>query len=609
MSTVRCINFQPQSDRPLSPVVSEEANDLRALIIKGFHVIGALIVGGHGESVDIAREAVDSAIKLRKSLCVVVDDVHNSADLDLIGASVDSNGGEVRFFSSKRGNVKDLEAVSSIVYEEEPEKYIWERGCLLSCELPIKLPVYISANKKSDAQGVYFGAHEALIARFKDPQLTFMVESLKRNVEEVPDPVIVRGVELDSLTEVSDRRVSDVNMLPCSHFLADNKQISSVCAENAGVIQVTVLLNRSDKSSELNAPIAEFCPASEEARLWVVDYKLEVVCYAVKDLPLSYAISNLIIPALADQLNAMKSAILPYFLKQHPQLRPYHFTPPGILHPITVIYELTYGEMETKQVELRKSLHLRLGLPTDRPLLRVANSLKYLENNSNTKSSGKRGSTLLKDVHIGITSSGVSGGHISLVQGSYEYYHYLHDGFDDSGWGCAYRSLQTIISWFRQQHYTAIDVPTHREIQQALVDIGDKDPSLIGSREWIGAIELSYVLDKLLGVTCKVMNVRSGSELPEKCRELAVHFESQGTPIMIGGGVLAYTLLGVDYNETSGDCAFLILDPHYTGSDDLKKIVNSGWCGWKKAVDGKGKSFFLHDKFYNLLLPQRPDMV
>lgn len=76
-----------------------------------------------------------------------------------------------------------------------------------------------------------------------------------------------------------------------------------------------------------------------------------------------------------------------------------------------------------------------------------------------------------------------------------------------------------------------------------------------------------------------------------------------------GGGVLAYTLLGVDYNEASGDCAFLILDPHYTGSDDLKKIVNGGWCGWKKAVDSKGKNFFLHDKFYNLLLPQRPNMV
>ncbi|XLS89144.1 hypothetical protein HN51_065152 [Arachis hypogaea] len=25
-----------------------------------------------------------------------------------------------------------------------------------------------------------------------------------------------------------------------------------------------------------------------------------------------------------------------------------------------------------------------------------------------------------------------------------------------------------------------------------------------------------------------------------------------------------------------------------------EKIVNGGWCGWKKAVDSKGKNFFLH---------------
>lgn len=41
----------------------------------------------------------------------------------------------------------------------------------------------------------------------------------------------------------------------------------------------------------------------------------------------------------------------------------------------------------------------------------------------------------------------------------------------------------------------------YREIQQSLVEIGDKDPLFIGSREWIGAIELSFVLDKLLGVS------------------------------------------------------------------------------------------------------------
>jgi len=66
---------------------------------------------------------------------------------------------------------------------------------------------------------------------------------------------------------------------------------------------------------------------------------------------------------------------------------------------------------------------------------------------------------------------------------------------------------------------------------------------------------------------------------------------------MIGGGVLAYTLLGIDYNETTGDIKFLILDPHYTGSDNLKPIQDKGWIGWKE------KSIFLEGKFYNLCMP------
>ena len=43
----------------------------------------------------------------------------------------------------------------------------------------------------------------------------------------------------------------------------------------------------------------------------------------------------------------------------------------------------------------------------------------------------------------------------------------------------------------------------------------------------------------------------------------------QGTPVMIGGGQLAFTLLGIDFNERSGEVRFLIMDPHYTGTDDI----------------------------------------
>ena len=62
-----------------------------------------------------------------------------------------------------------------------------------------------------------------------------------------------------------------------------------------------------------------------------------------------------------------------------------------------------------------------------------------------------------------------------------------------------------------------------------------------------------------------MVTVNQGVDIPSKARELAQHFVSQGTPVMIGGGVLAYTLLGVAFNEDTGEAAFLILDPHYTG--------------------------------------------
>jgi hypothetical protein len=36
------------------------------------------------------------------------------------------------------------------------------------------------------------------------------------------------------------------------------------------------------------------------------------------------------------------------------------------------------------------------------------------------------------------------------------------------------------------------------------VSLKDKEASFIGSSNWIGAIELSYILDEYLGVTSKV---------------------------------------------------------------------------------------------------------
>ena len=63
--------------------------------------------------------------------------------------------------------------------------------------------------------------------------------------------------------------------------------------------------------------------------------------------------------------------------------------------------------------------------------------------------------------------------------------------------------------------------------------VGDKPQAFVGSREWIGAIELGYVLDERLGVAAKVITVSSGADMGSKAREIAQHFDSQGTPIMV----------------------------------------------------------------------------
>ncbi|XP_052796847.1 ufm1-specific protease 2-like [Mya arenaria] len=296
--------------------------------------------------------------------------------------------------------------------------------------------------------------------------------------------------------------------------------------------------------------------------------------------------------ALRRQVTAMEHCIV-----QHSQKNtfitavPYHCQPVLSDSLFTVVYP--NGVIDEKLESYRREIHQCLSLPEDRPMFRRANHCSFPGEQPNSGG-------YMVNVHEHVPKSKVTGGHVWCVQGQYTYHHYMQDRFDDNKWGCAYRSLQTLVSWFRHQGYTDVDIPSHKTIQQTLVDIGDKEPNFVGSRKWIGSMEVSFVLDTLIGVTSKILSVSTGSELAAKGRELAAHFQTQGTPIMIGGGVLAHTILGVDYDEVTGDISFLILDPHYTGAEDLKTIVDKGWCGWK------GPDFWDQNAHYNMCMPQRP---
>ena len=97
-----------------------------------------------------------------------------------------------------------------------------------------------------------------------------------------------------------------------------------------------------------------------------------------------------------------------------------------------------------------------------------------------------------------------------------------------------------MISWFRHQGYAETSIPTHEQIQKCLVEIGDKERSFIGSRQWIGSTEVGFVLEKSCNVQSKFLSLSSGEELENKGRELAHHFKTNGTPIMIGKFIFAF---------------------------------------------------------------------
>lgn len=320
---------------------------------------------------------------------------------------------------------------------------------------------------------------------------------------------------------------------------------------------------------------------------------LDCVVRTTCDKTLKIACERLL-KELIVQLNEMEDVSLQHVKGTAlPVPQPFHFLLPEPKGLVTVVYPA--GLHDDQLESYRKELHQRFELPEDRPYFRKANVYHFPDEVY------KDG--YLRNPHAVLTHPAMENSKLYLVQGIYSYHHYMQDRTDDSGWGCAYRSLQTICSWFQQQGYVEHAVPTHREIQQALVDVGDKQASFIGSRQWIGSIEVQAVLDQLLGVTSKIMFVSQGSELASKGRELANHFLTEGTPIMIGGGVLAHTILGVAWSETTGQIRYLILDPHYTGAEDLQLITDKGWCGWK------GPDFWDQTAYYNLCLPQRPKVI
>lgn len=207
-------------------------------------------------------------------------------------------------------------------------------------------------------------------------------------------------------------------------------------------------------ASPCPAPVLEYRPVEPvggAVQQHTCSLELHALAYVPSTQPQSSLGQAALRPALLAQLRALQAAAQAAGKVQRGQAQ--HFLPPGRNHHIVLCYPVVKADPEMNEAALaplRKELHAALGLPLDRPALKATNALLWQQLGTGNTDSGAGASERLQDVHQELALPGPRES-VHLVQGSYDYHHYMQDRFDDSGWGCAYRSLQTICSWFRLQ--------------------------------------------------------------------------------------------------------------------------------------------------------------
>ncbi|XP_076445627.1 ufm1-specific protease 1-like isoform X2 [Babylonia areolata] len=110
----------------------------------------------------------------------------------------------------------------------------------------------------------------------------------------------------------------------------------------------------------------------------------------------------------------------------------------------------------------------------------------------------------LKNVHRGVAAPGLPQ-HVSLVKGDYEYWHYCCDGTNDRGWGCGYRTLQTVCSWVKLQRlHSSPTLPANNSVPHDVVDRSAVDVSTDNVISVIGSGDINDVSSAYAGASAHV---------------------------------------------------------------------------------------------------------
>jgi len=211
----------------------------------------------------------------------------------------------------------------------------------------------------------------------------------------------------------------------------------------------------------------------------------------------------------------------------------------------------------------------------------------------------------LHERFLDVTNSRESG---SFVKGPYQYFHYKCDGVDDRGWGCGYRTLQSIASWVIGQKGLGTEVPSIRDLQKVIAEQDDTKPStFVGCKEWIGCYETFLALDALFGVPCKIIHCTSADCLKDHGSFLAKHFHNGGGPVAVGGDEDASSKAIFGIKQTENGFCLLVVDPHFVSEpcdndnsgpcDNDKDIFRQGFVRWMFS------SQFSQSSFYNFCVP------
>ena len=111
------------------------------------------------------------------------------------------------------------------------------------------------------------------------------------------------------------------------------------------------------------------------------------------------------------------------------------------------------------------------------------------------------------------------------------------------------------------------------------------------------------MVDKVFDIPSKIIHIPKGKDITKHLPAIRNHFESLGSPIMMGGDQDASSkgVFGVASSRNGKDF-LLIVDPHYYGKDlnDFNQLYKDGWVQWKPVDE------FMLSSFYNLCLPQCP---